>query len=252
MSRGVIAFVGDGPEAAAVFAMAKVLGDVFSTSIEAVHVGESVGYALAGMSEGAGVPLRVVPGDPANRIVEELAAGEFAAGVMGARRESEGPRPAGHIALEVITGVDEIIVVVPPDARVPSPGNLKRILVPLNGTEESAHAVERVCGVFERFGVEIVVLHVFDSETAPRFWDQPQYEAEAWGQQFLTRFLAESEARIKLRTGAPQDRVLDVASEEKVDMVALGWSQDLDPGRASVVRRMLAEAPMPLLLVPTP
>jgi len=34
-------------------------------------------------------------------------------------------------------------------------------------------------------------------------------------------------------------------------MIALGWSQQLDPGRARTVRRALLDAVVPVMLVPT-
>ena len=38
--------------------------------------------------------------------------------------------------------------------------------------------------------------------------------------------------------------------DERAHLVALGWSQELAGGRAAVVRRMLAESPVPVLLAP--
>ena len=44
--------------------------------------------------------------------------------------------------------------------------------------------------------------------------------------------------------------ILDILRRSHCDLVALGWSQDLARGRAAVVRRMLAESPVPVLLTP--
>jgi hypothetical protein len=49
--------------------------------------------------------------------------------------------------------------------------------------------------------------------------------------------------------------VLHVLVEVEVaqpDLLALGWSQSLAPGRAPVGREALARSPVPVLLVPTP
>lgn len=251
MSPRVIGFVDDSPAATPVIAMAGVLGEVLSATVEAVHVGEETGLTARGVARAAGVSLKLVSGDPAEAIVAHMASTDVAAGVLGARRHPVGPRPAGHVALEVITRVDKLVAVVPPEAEVPLPGSLDRILVPLDGTDVSARAVERLCGVCARSGVEILVVHVFDEETTPRFWDQPYYAAEAYGSEFLARFVKERDARVSLRTGTPQHGVLDTATREGADLIALGWSQNLSPGRAEMVRRVLSEAPVPVLLVPS-
>jgi len=43
-----------------------------------------------------------------------------------------------------------------------------------------------------------------------------------------------------------------VAAAEQADMIALAWSQRLDPGRAAAVRRTILEAKVPVMLVPMP
>jgi nucleotide-binding universal stress UspA family protein len=251
MSLRVIAFVEDSPAAAPVVSMARVLGEIFSAAVEAVHVGEKTGPTVRAVSRAAAVPLRLVPGEPTEAIVVEMTPTDVVAGVLGARRHPVGPRPAGHIALGVITRVNKLVAVVPPEAEVPLPGSVDRILVPLDGTDASAKAVERLCEACARSGIEILVVHVFDEETTPRFWDQPQYAAAAYSSEFLARFVKERNARMTLRTGTPQHGVLATATREGVDLIALGWSQSLGPGRAEVVRRVLSEAPVPVLLMPS-
>jgi nucleotide-binding universal stress UspA family protein len=250
MTGAVVAFVDESPAAAPVLAMASVLGQVLDASVEAVHVANGTGPAVAAATRSAGIPLHTIPGEPTRQIVAQMEAPEVRAGVVGSRRHPIGPRPVGHIAFEVITDVDKMVAVVPPDARIPAPGTLARILVPLDGTEESAAAVVEVCDTFAERGVEIVVVHVFDQETTPRFWENPQYDREAFGEAFLARFLDDVEARFTLRTGPPHHGVVSTAEKEEVDLIALGWSRDLEPGRAEVVRRVLSDTPIPVLLVP--
>jgi hypothetical protein len=43
-----------------------------------------------------------------------------------------------------------------------------------------------------------------------------------------------------------------VAGTEQADMIALAWSQRLDPGRAAAVRRAVLDTGVPVLLVPMP
>jgi nucleotide-binding universal stress UspA family protein len=250
MTSIVKAFVGDGPTTGRVLSMAKLLGDLLSASVEGVHVGDEASPEILEAARSAGVPLRVVPGDPIQQIVEGMSSSAVVGGVVGARQKPAGPRPVGSTALEVITRVDKLVAVVPPRAIVPSPG-IGCILVPLDGTPTSAAAVQVLSETCARSGVEIVVLHVFDSSTMPSFWDQPFHEAEAYASEFLARFMAQPGARARLRTGVPGEGVLDAATREPVDVIALGWSQHLDPGRAEVVRQVLSEALIPVLLVPS-
>lgn len=249
MTRHIDAFVADGPEAGPVLAMARVLGEVFRVGVEAVHVG-AADDRLARLARESDVDLRTVEGDPTEEIVAEMASADVLLGVLGARRRPHGPRPAGHVALEVIGRVSRMVAVVPPQAYVPEPGGLQRILVPLDGTEESAAAVRSLCEAFARSAVEIVVVHIFRPGKVPAFWDQPHYAEEAWGEEFRARFLRSTGGRVRLRTGIAQERILAVAEEEDVDAIALGWAQRLDPGRARVVRRILSHGVLPVLLVP--
>jgi hypothetical protein len=96
----------------------------------------------------------------------------------------------------------------------------------------------------------VVVLHVFDASTVPRFWDQAAHARRAWEEEFMTRFCAQPGARLELRSGAAGQQVVDVAATEGVDLITLGWSQRLDPGRAQTVRRTVLEAAVPVMLVP--
>lgn len=245
----VRAFIEDGPTANRVLSMAKVLGDLLSATVEAFHIGEEATSTTREAARSAGVPLRVERGDPIEQIVAEMSPDAVVAGVLGARGKPGGPRPVGSTALEVITRVDKLIAVVPPAAVVPSPG-MGSILVPLDGTPESAGAVEVLLETCADRDVEIVVLHVFDSSTTPPFWDQPFHAAEAYATEFLARFMAQPGARARLRTGVPKEGVLDAAVRESVDVIALGWSRHLDRGRAEVVRHVLSRASIPVLLVP--
>lgn len=251
MGTRVIAFVDDSPVAGPVATLARTMSDALDVAVEAVHLGEPLGPESSALVEQAGVPCRVETGDAVEGIVTEMGADDVIAGVVGARRRSADVRPAGHIALEVLTRVGKILAVVPPDAAVPSSGTLRRILFPLDASAESARAMTELLDICSRCDVEVVVLHVFDRETIPRFWDQPQYESEAWAEAFLARRVdPDVAAKVRLRTGAPPHRVLDVAVEEDVDAIALGWAQRIEPGRAAVVRRALSEAHVPVMLVP--
>jgi Universal stress protein family len=143
------------------------------------------------------------------------------------------------------------VVLVPAGARQ-LPRRIRRVLLPLDGTARSAAAIAEAAERFARGGIELVVLHVFGAETVPKFWDQHAHAGQAWEQEFLARYCALPGARLELRSGAAAEHVAKVAGAEQADMIALAWSQRLDPGRAAAVRRTVLDAEVPVMLVPMP
>jgi len=143
------------------------------------------------------------------------------------------------------------VVLVPAEAR-DQPPQIRRVLLPLDGTAQSASAVADTAEQLARGGAELVVLHVFDAQTVPKFWNQHAHAGQAWGQEFLARYCALPGARLELRSGAAAEHVVKVAGTEQADMIALAWSQRLEPGRALVVRHAVLDTGLPVMLVPMP
>lgn len=130
------------------------------------------------------------------------------------------------------------------------PARIRRALVPLDGTAEAAAAVRGTVALLAGSGVQIVVQHVVVPATVPRYWDQPAHAQQVWEDEFLARFCSTPGVRIRLRRGVPSEDVLELAQEEGVDLIALGWAQRLGGGRARIVRHAVSAAPVPVLLVP--
>jgi len=128
----------------------------------------------------------------------------------------------------------------------------RRVLLPVDGTARSAAAVAGAAERFARGGAELVVLHVFDAQTVPKFWNQHAHASQAWEQEFLARYCPLPGARLELRSGTAAEHVAKVAGDEQADMIALAWSQRLEPGCAAAVRRTILEAQVPVMLVPMP
>jgi nucleotide-binding universal stress UspA family protein len=163
------------------------------------------------------------------------------------------PYAAGRSARlveDVIGRTRTPVVVVPVGPGATAPGVIARVLAPLDGTSASATTVSEVVAMFAASGADLVVLHVFDRSTVPPMWDQAAHAGRSWSEEFLARFCDLPEARIELRGGLPGERVLDVAAEEHVDLIVLGWSQHLSPGRARTVRDTLRRTTVPVLLLP--
>ncbi|GAB1691663.1 universal stress protein [Krasilnikovia sp. M28-CT-15] len=153
---------------------------------------------------------------------------------------------AGWDAL--LQGAPQPLVLVPEKGRVPE--RIDRILIPLDGSAVAAEAVAEMVQVCAGAGLELIVLHVFDAGTVPAYWDQAAHARQCWEQEFLARHCGIPGVRLHLRSGVAGEHVIDVADAERVDLIALAWSQRLGPGRAGTVRRTVAEATMPVALIP--
>ena len=143
-----------------------------------------------------------------------------------------GPRPAGRTALDVITRVNKPVVVVPPDGT--GRRGSRACSMPLEGNHESSRAVAETIARAGHRDLEILVLHVHGPDTVPAFEDQPHHAIPAWAHEFAARFVEVPHADVEViqRVGVAADQVVAVADDVEADLIALGWSQDLAPGRA--------------------
>ncbi len=234
------------------------LAELLDATVEALHVVEGGAAEPVGIeststtaASSLGVELHRPRGVAEDEISAALEQPDVVAGVLGARGYASGRRPAGHIALDVAQRTTKPIVVVPPDCRHHGPRPATgRVLVPLDGTETTTRAIERTTEMFAGHGIDVLALHVFDETTVPRFWDHRQYEPQEWGREFLRRHCRARGAHLQLRSGDPGKIVVDVAASREVDLVALAWSQNLEPGHAKTVQRVLAECCVPVMLLP--
>lgn len=249
--KRVLAVIDTSPCARAVLETARSVGELFEATVTALHVSETGSDAALRVAREAGMELRECAGAPIEAIVAAEQDPDVVAVVLGARGVHGGPRPAGHTALELISRLSKPVVVVPPGA---TPGaRIARILTPLEGTHESSQAIADTIALADRRDLEILVLHVHPPDDVPAFQDQPHHAIPAWEREFAARFVSIPPARVQViqHVGAAADRVVAVAADTKADLIALGWSQDLSPGHADVVRDALAHSAIPVMLVPT-
>jgi nucleotide-binding universal stress UspA family protein len=190
----------------------------------------------------------VVPGEPADEIVR---IGELADVALVVLALSDIPRrhAAGHTARAVATRLSKPVLVVP--AGIPPRPTLTRVLFPLDGNRGVSTALRPLIAAYVALGFEVIALHVFRPDTVPRFLDRPE-DITVWQEEFLAEHCAELGIRLLTRPGPTTESLLDVAVTEDVDIIALGWHQDLSPHHAAVVRRVLATADRPVALIPLP
>ncbi|MGY2062970.1 universal stress protein, partial [Nocardia gipuzkoensis] len=177
--------------------------------------------------------MRTVPADATDdEFLAQLADPDVVLGVVALDGEGWG----------IARQATKPVVVVPATARRVT--RIRRVLVPLDGTDETVTAVAETVRLFGSAGTEIVVLHVFDAATTPRFWDQAAHARPVWEQEFLARYCTPhfpgTTPTLTLRSGSPGEHVVDLAAEH-ADLIILDWSRRLDPGRAQTVRRTVGE-----------
>ena len=170
--------------------------------------------------------------------------------------------PSTQQVLEKITGS---VLMVPPD-RDMSDWQLRRELLPQDGTPNCASALAQVIDKSVQMGIENLVLRVAGAQVGqptepgslptPRYVDHPQYEWETWGREFLDRITGmganpgASGLRLLMASGEPAVEILRVAQEEEVDLIVLPWLCALGSGRARMVKAVLRGTLCPVLLLP--
>jgi len=248
----VVAVLDSSAAARPVLEVAQRIGEMTESPVEAVHVRSDplksveTPESLAARNE---VPFQVLDGTVEPEILRTMDRADVLVGVIGARATTGGRRPVGRTTLHVIARMNKPVVVVPPDLI--APGSFRRLLVPLEGTEESSQPVLDRLGPLLRSDVEVVVLHVFTDVTQPAMLDRPLRDLQMMGREFLTRHYPHA-AGIEFRPGPVAMRVAEVSQEQSIDLIVLSWSQDISAERARVVREVLSASALPVLLLPAP
>jgi len=246
----VLAALDETAAASSVLAASHEIARVFHADVGAVHVVQDGAARVRTLAAQEGVPLEELQGPPGVRLAETLEGDDEAVAlVVGTRARPRGEREIGSTALEVVTTAHKLVFAIPPE--LPAGFTVHRVLVPLEGSASTSSAYPAV-DPSRAEQVDIVILHVIEEDMLPAFSDQPQYEWETFGQEFLARYSPwpVEHVRLETRVGRPEDYILPVAREAKCDVIALAWAQELAPGRARIVRDTLRHGTFPILFVP--
>lgn len=233
-----------------VLSAARALAGLFDASVVALYVHDDGSGVPRELAAAAGVELRESTGPPVQRIAAACQSPDVAALALGARGIHGGAQPAGQTALEIITRVSKPVLVVPPHAQPRH--RFVRMLVPLDGSAESARALDDVLKLAHARRLEVLVLHVYSPTTVPEFANHPPHATHAREREFLARNVASPHDRVKLlrRVGVAADDIATVSRETNADLIALAWRQNLTGGSARVVSETLAHSGVPVLLLP--
>jgi nucleotide-binding universal stress UspA family protein len=248
--KKVIAALDNSLAARPVLATAAALGRLLGAAVEPVHVQTNGDRVARSTAEAAGLTLRTRPEPVVDRLHELAQHEDTAALVLGARGTPLGRRPLGSAALAVASSVAKPVVIVPPDVKAEPV--LRRALVPLDAAVSPALTPRAIVALAEGTELDVIVLHVHEEESLPAFTDQPQHEHEEWAREFLRRYCpwGIGSVRLETRVGRSAELVPLVAEQTAADLIALGWAQQLEPGRAPVVRATLERCRLPVVLVP--
>jgi nucleotide-binding universal stress UspA family protein len=150
--------------------------------------------------------------------------------------------PAGHVTLDVIRRATKPVIVVPPDARLPTVHGPMRVLAPVDAERPSTDALRQLLDELQVPDLDLVLLHVLDAAHLPMFANHGTHEEEARREDFArcTTPRHTEQARVETRVGHPAHTIL---------AVELAWAGNLGHGRAAVIKRLLAHATTPLVLL---
>jgi nucleotide-binding universal stress UspA family protein len=227
---------------------ALALAERTGGEVSAVHAVGNAAEPLESLAAVLGVPLRQLSGPPGPAILEAIEADGVRCGVLGTRERRGRGRAVGSVTRYLLERTTKPVVVVPPETGLAAP--LRRVLVPLEGTEASSIPV--LLGLGPLLGdVEAVVLHVFTEATLPKMLDRPYRDLELLGQEFLTEHCPVASA-IELRAGPIAQSVAEVSAAHGAQLVVLSWHQEPAAGRARVLRELLETAALPVMVLPAP
>lgn len=247
----VLAALDTGGSAREVLDAARRVGRLTDTGVVAVHVRRDPADPVDGfesMADGAGVALRILDGDPGPALVDALLGPEVIAAVIGGCAQPRRADPgAWRVARSILEQTDTPVVVVP--SGTGPVGEIHRLLLPLEGSEASSRCVlERLVPLVSP-EVDLEVLHVFTADTVPAMLDQPTYDLDTLGREFLGRHFPGA-TTIEFRGGGIVEQVARVSVDRHIDLIVLSWSRCLSPRHARVIRGVLEGSSLPVLLLP--
>ncbi|MEO6418899.1 MAG: universal stress protein [Polyangiaceae bacterium] len=249
--RKIIAAIDTSAAAGLVLATARAVAEMYDVVVEALHIGDALEHGKArAMAQAAGIELRVAEGTPSEALIAAAEPDDVAAMVLGSRALPDARRPIGRTAVELITALKKTVIVVPPTAARRT--KLSRVLIALDGTREYAESLEGVIQLAQGRHVSLILVHVHEYRSAPRFNDQPQHETPAWAEEFLARYAPASphDVEFHVGVGSPCNYILRIAELRDVHLIALSCVQLLAPGHSVVARELLERSEVPLLIVP--
>ena len=276
--RSLVVVAWDGsPAAATAFPVAQVIGGQLGVDVEILHfVPEGASLEAIedaarqrGLSGDERPRLRVETGSPVAGILRTAEDADVQIVILTThgRAVEEGHR-LGRVAEQVIARTTKPIILVRPEAP-PVRQELKRLLLPVDGTPKTAQALQPATNLAARLGAGLDLLYVAahdgdrpterGSMTTPRYVDQKHHEWPDWADEVVERLAVccancppEVPVEMHLAHGDIGKEIERFASEHKSDAVVLVRRSSLQVGRAKILRAVITRAPCPILICSGP
>jgi hypothetical protein len=223
----VLAAMDDTPVASAVEMVARRMTRYLDVPMRRVHASRSVGPGDVDRSRLARIEkgeVSTVDGRPSAVLTALIESPASPLGVMGMPSTRRSPeRRIGGTTFSVARRVTRPLLVVPRELTVWSGPH--DILVPLDGTATTAYAASLAIATLSLGAMTTTPVYVFNDGTV-------------------------SHRGLRAGGEAPSGHLLDMTAEGAFDLVVVVWSQLAAGSEGEVVVDLLANCPVPVLLVP--
>lgn len=242
--------------------------------LEAVHaasgpLGTGGARVLLGLDEGeaASVALSVAMGNPVD-VILGAAAHEAVVLVVMATRGLHSSTPESSVTRSVVNRINRPLLLVrsEPGGRDPRTATqLRRLLLPVDGTPTTARALRSVTKLAHRLGAHLDLLYVAGHDdreaepgcmSAPRYVDQPHHEWPSWRGEVVDRLCRvlvrcpeEVPVEMFLASGETGAEIVKFAAEHDEDVVVLVRRNELRSGHGRTLWHILQHSPVPLMLL---
>lgn len=136
-----------------------------------------------------------------------------------------------------------------------------RILVPTDGSENTAAAIEQALGLAETYGAEVHALYVVNTGAMPSpeidFREEFVREGERIGREATESVVGAAReagvgATASIVRGTPYEEILEYAEDNDVDLIVMGTHGRTGLGHfllGSVAERVIRHSDLPVLVV---